>query len=142
MNNYIEIKFNAISENEALARNVISAFLLPLNPSIVELSDVKTSVSEAVTNCIVHGYPEKDGEVIMKAEISGSDLHIIISDSGIGISDIKSALEPFFTTKPDEDRSGMGFTIIKTFMDKVDVRSKINEGTVVDMIKHLNSIAK
>jgi len=137
MNNKMVLKFNSLSENEAFARNVISAFILPLNPSVSELSDIKTAVSEAVTNAIVHGYPDSVGEVTMVAEISGNNVHIIISDSGVGIENLEEALEPFFTTKPEEERSGMGFTIIKTFMDDVKVMSKLNVGTVVDMMKKI-----
>ena len=141
MNNKMVIKFDSISQNEAFARNVISSFILPLNPSVSQLSDIKTAVSEAVTNSIVHGYPDSVGEITMSAEIIGEDLHIVISDSGIGIEDLNSALEPFFTTKADEERSGMGFTIIKSFMDEVKVTSKLNEGTVVDMTKTISDKA-
>lgn len=137
MNNKMILKFNSTSQNEAFARNVIASFILPLNPSISELSDVKTAVSEAVTNAIVHGYPNVEGEVTMSAEITDGEIHIIISDSGVGIENLEQALEPFFTTKPDEERSGMGFTVIKTFMDEVKVISKINEGTIVDMVKKI-----
>ncbi len=141
MNNKMIIKFDSVSENERFARNVIASFLLPLNPSISELSDVKTAVSEAVTNAIVHGYPNGVGEVTMSAEIDGDEVHIAISDSGVGIENLESALKPFFTTKPDEERSGMGFTIIQTFMDDVRVISSLNSGTVVNMRKKINSVA-
>lgn len=135
------IKFDSISENEGFARNVIASFLLPLNPGIGELTDIKTAVSEAVTNAIVHGYPDTVGEVTMLAETDGENVHIVISDSGVGIDDLEAALEPFYTTKPDDERSGMGFTIIKTFMDEVKVISKQNAGTIVDMTKRLSSVA-
>ncbi len=141
MNNKMIIKFDSVSENERFARNVIASFLLPLNPSISELSDVKTAVSEAVTNAIVHGYPNGVGEVTMSAEIDGDEVHIAISDSGVGIENLESALKPFFTTKPDEERSGMGFTIIQTFMDDVRVISSLNSGTGVNMRKKINSVA-
>lgn len=133
------LKFDSESENEGFARNVVASFLLPLNPSVGELTDIKTAVSEAVTNAIVHGYPDSVGEVTMLAEIEDDNVHIVISDSGVGIDDLEAALEPFFTTKPDEERSGMGFTIIKTFMDEVKVISKPNVGTVVDMVKRLTT---
>lgn len=133
------LKFDSESENEGFARNVVASFLLPLNPSVGELTDIKTAVSEAVTNAIVHGYPDSVGEVTMVAEIEDDNVHIVISDSGVGIDDLEAALEPFFTTKPDEERSGMGFTIIKTFMDEVKVISKPNVGTVVDMVKRLTT---
>ncbi|MBR2337574.1 MAG: anti-sigma F factor [Clostridia bacterium] len=141
MNNKMTIKFDSVSQNEALARNVIASFILPLNPSLSELSDVKTAVSEAVTNAIVHGYPDTVGEVTMVAEIIDSDVHISISDSGVGIDDLNKALEPFFTTKPDDERSGMGFTIIKTFMDDVTVSSRLNFGTTVNMVKSISKVA-
>lgn len=141
MKNKMMIKFNSLSENERFARNVIASFLLPLNPSVSELSDVKTAVSEAVTNAIVHGYPNDVGEVTMVAEIDGNEVHIIISDQGVGIESLENAMEPFFTTKPDEERSGMGFTIIKTFMDNVKVFSEVNVGTTVDMTKVIKSVA-
>ncbi len=141
MKNKMLLKFDSVSENEGFARNVIASFLLPLNPGIGELTDIKTAVSEAVTNAIVHGYPDTVGEVTMLAETDGDNIHIVISDSGVGIEDIQAALEPFYTTKPDDERSGMGFTIIKTFMDEVKVISKQNVGTVVDMTKRLTSVA-
>ena len=141
MNNKMIIKFDSNSQNEAFARNVIASFILPLNPSVGELSDIKTAVSEAVTNAIVHGYPDTVGEVTMTSEIRDFDVHISISDSGIGIADLNKALEPFFTTKPEDERSGMGFTIIKTFMDEVSVTSKINSGTTVNMVKTISKVA-
>lgn len=141
MKNRMLIKFDSVSENEGFARNVIASFLLPLNPEIGELTDIKTAVSEAVTNAIVHGYPDTVGEVTMLAETDGENVHIVISDSGVGIDDLEAALEPFYTTKPDDERSGMGFTIIKTFMDEVKVISKQNAGTIVDMTKRLSSVA-
>ncbi len=141
MKNRMLIKFDSVSENEGFARNVIASFLLPLNPGIGELTDIKTAVSEAVTNAIVHGYPDTVGEVTMFAETDGENVHIVISDSGVGIDDLEAALEPFYTTKPDDERSGMGFTIIKTFMDEVKVISKQNAGTIVDMTKRLSSVA-
>ena len=137
MNNKMIIKFDSISQNEAFARNVIASFILPLNPSLGELSDIKTAVSEAVTNAIVHGYPDTVGEVTMIAEIKDFEVHISISDCGIGIEDLNKALEPFYTTKPEDERSGMGFTIIKTFMDEVNVISKTNLGTTVNMVKSI-----
>lgn len=141
MKNRMLIKFDSVSENEGFARNVIASFLLPLNPGIGELTDIKTAVSEAVTNAIVHGYPDTVGEITMLAETDGENVHIVISDSGVGIDDLEAALEPFYTTKPDDERSGMGFTIIKTFMDEVKVISKQNAGTIVDMTKRLSSVA-
>ena len=136
-NNKFTISFSAISENESFARSVISCFMLKLNPSIAELSDVKTAVSEAVTNCIVHGYPDKTGEIIMSAEISGRSIHINIKDYGVGIDNLEMALEPFYTTRPEDERSGMGFTIMKSFMDEVKVESIKGEGTDIYMKKYI-----
>lgn len=135
MKNKMVVKFDSLSENECFARNVIASFLMPLNPSIGVLSDIKTAVSEAVTNSIVHGYPEKKGEVTMSAEIDEDKIHIVVSDKGVGIKNLEEALQPFFTGKPEDERSGMGFTIIKTFMDEVKVVSEPYKGTVVDMKK-------
>ncbi len=137
MKNKMVVKFDSLSENECFARNVIASFLMPLNPSISVLSDIKTAVSEAVTNSIVHGYPEKKGEVTMSAEIDEDKIHIVVSDKGVGIENLEEALQPFFTGKPEDERSGMGFTIIKTFMDEVKVVSEPLKGTIVDMKKLL-----
>ncbi len=135
MVNKMNVRFDSVSENEGFARNVIASFLMSLNPSVSELSDVKTAVSEAVTNAIVHGYPDTVGGVGMPAEINDNEIHIVVSDKGVGISNLEEALKPFFTSKPDEERSGMGFTIIRTFMDEVKVISEPNRGTIVDMKK-------
>ena len=135
MKNKMVVKFDSLSENECFARIVIASFLMPLNPSIGVLSDIKTAVSEAVTNSIVHGYPEKKGEVTMSAEIDEDKIHIVVSDKGVGIENLEEALQPFFTGKPEDERSGMGFTIIKTFMDEVKVVSEPLKGTIVDMKK-------
>ena len=135
MKNKMVVKFDSLSENECFARNVIASFLMPLNPSIGVLSDINTAVSEAVTNSIVHGYPEKKGEVTMSAEIDEDKIHIVVSDKGVGIENLEEALQPFFTGKPEDERSGMGFTIIKTFMDEVKVVSEPLKGTIVDMKK-------
>lgn len=130
------LKFNAKSENEAFARTCVSAFILPLNPSLEELSDVKTAVSEAVTNAVVHAYDRgEDGVIEIECEISGAELHIKIKDFGKGIENIDEALEPFFTTRSFEERSGMGFTIMKTFMSDLSVETVPSGGTVVSMKK-------
>lgn len=135
--NKIQLTFSSLSENESFARVVIGCFALKLNPSIAEISDVKTAVSEAVTNCIVHGYPDQVGDILLTAEIVDNELHIGIFDKGVGISNVEQAVEPFYTSKPDEERSGMGFTIMKSFMDKVSVESKVGEGTSVYMCKKI-----
>ena len=139
MKNKVKLYFSSVSENEAFARNTIASFILPLNPTLSEISDVKTAVSEAVTNAIVHGYPDSVGEIEISAEIDGSFIHIEISDDGVGIDDLQSALEPYYSTKFECERSGMGFTIMKTFMDEVSVTSRKNTGTKVIMSKKINS---
>lgn len=137
MLNKMTLKFLSISENEAFARNVIASFSVSLNPSVSQINDVKTAVSEAVTNAIVHGYPDTIGEIEIEAEISKEgSLHIKIKDNGVGIENLSEALEPFYSTKFEDERSGMGFTIMKTFMDEVKVESKLNEGTIVYMVKN------
>ncbi len=136
MKNSMEIKFKAIPENEAFARNVVASFILPLNPSISELEDIKTAVNEAVTNVVVHAYPDKVGYVEMKIQTSGNVVEISISDNGIGIEDIERAITPFYTSKPDEERSGMGFTVMESFMDKFEVKNN-KTGVTVYMNKML-----
>jgi len=123
--------------NEALARSAVAAFCSELNPTIDTISDIKTAVSEAVNNAIVHGYNgQEDKMVKVFSRIVDTTLHIEISDTGIGIADIKKALEPFFTTKQDEERTGMGFTVMESFMDTLEVKSDKN-GTTVYMTKKI-----
>ncbi len=136
MKNCMEVKFKAIVENEAFARNVVASFILPLNPSLNELEDIKTAVNEAVTNAIVHAYPEKTGYVIMKIVTEMNKISINISDNGVGIQDIERALTPFYTSKPEQERSGMGFTVMESFMDKLEVKSN-KDGVTVSMIKEI-----
>jgi len=135
--NKMQLKFIALSQNESFARSVIACFALQLNPSISQISDIKTAVSEAVTNAIVHGYPGKKGEIIMQAQIENGAIHINITDNGVGIENLEQAIEPFYTTKPEDERSGMGFTIMHSFMDEVKVTSTIGEGTNVYMKKNI-----
>ncbi len=135
MMNEMILKFPARSENEIFARNAVAAFSLPLEPTLAELSDVKTAVSEAVTNCIVHGYREKEGWVTIRCRVEEDTLTVEIADEGSGIPDIGRALEPFYTTLPGEERSGMGFTIMQTFMTGFSVESAENVGTKVTMSK-------
>ena len=138
MDNSIRVILPALSRNEALARSIIAFFAVELNPPIDELGDIKTAVSEAVTNCIVHGYPDgKTGEIEIYASIEGESLHIEISDSGVGIADIAEARKPFFTTSDSEERSGMGFTIMETFMDSLAVENREGGGLKVTMDKSL-----
>ncbi len=131
------LKFSSVSSNESFARSVIGIFALRVNPSVSFLTDIKTAVSEAVTNCIVHGYPENEGEIIMEGYIENEFLHINVFDFGVGIENLSEALEPFYTSKEDEERSGMGFTIMKSFMDDVKVVSEKGEGTKVYMTKKI-----
>ena len=136
MKNSMEIKFKAIPENEAFARNVVASFILPLNPSLSELEDIKTAVNEAITNVIVHAYPQKAGEVIMKITTKDNIVEISISDKGVGIQDIERALTPFYTSKPNEERSGMGFTVMESFMDRLEVKNG-KFGLTVSMFKEI-----
>ena len=138
--NYMEVKFKAISENEGFARVCVAGFCLPLNPSVDELGDIKTAVSEAVTNCVVHAYPKGDGVVTLSCKIEEDEVEITVKDSGIGIRDIARAREPFYTTKPDEERSGMGFAVMESFMDFIDVSPNEQGGLVVVMRKKINGI--
>lgn len=135
MENYLEMKFLSIPENVSFSRSTVSAFCLALDPSVEELNDVKTAVSEAVTNSIVHGYENRKTEIIeITAKCEKNSVEILIVDHDVGIPDVKRAMEPFFTTKPNEERSGMGFTIMQTFMDEVAVDSKDGE-TRVKLLK-------
>ena len=138
-NNKIRFEFKSLSVNESLARSIIGVYALQLNPSISEITDIKTAVSEAVTNSIVHGYPDAVGLIVLEAEILGDEIHINILDNGVGISNVDEALEPFFTTRGEDERSGMGFTIMKSFMDKVNVTSEPNKGTSIFMSKKIVS---
>ena len=137
MNNRIELKFLDKSENESFARSVIASFVAPLDPTLEELADIKTAVSEAVTNSIVHGYCKSHGYVYMDCEADGNTVTVVIKDNGRGIPDIAKAREPLFTTNTDGERSGMGFTVMETFMDSVDVESIIDVGTKVTMVKQI-----
>ncbi len=137
--NYIKLEFPARSQNEAFARASVAAFAAQLDPTIDELGDIKTAVSEAVTNAIVHAYPENLGTIWIKLRIIEDDtLEICVKDKGRGIEDVSKALEPLFTTG-GEDRSGMGFTIMDTFMDNMKVSSRNGKGTSVIMRRRIRS---
>ncbi len=140
--NEMHLKFLSRSENEVFARNAVAAFILPLNPSLSELSDVKTAVSEAVTNCIVHAYRGGEGWITVICRTEGARLSIEVSDEGRGIPNVEEALTPFYTTLPDEERSGMGFTIMQTFMSGFSVVSAAGSGTTVTMCKELGERAE
>ena len=134
--NSFDMKIKARSENEAFARQVVSSFAIGMNPTIDELEDIKTVVSEAVTNSIVHAYNNDSDKIIdITASLDNDSMEIIIEDYGVGIDDVDKAVEPFFTTKPEDERSGMGFTLMKSFMDEFELVSKLGEGTKVRMVK-------
>ena len=135
--NTMELSFSAISENEAFARVAVAAFVGKLNPTIAEVTEVKTAVSEAVTNAIIHGYEGMTGDlrVRLMCRISGSKVYVEITDTGRGIDDIAKAREPLYTSKPEMERSGMGFTVMEEFMDDVEVVSGVGNGTTVRLIK-------
>ena len=149
MKNSANIKFLSLSQNESFARNAVAAFALCLNPSLGELSDIKTAVSEAVTNCIIHGYgmPEEgrldsrlaegNSRIYITCTTKGKELQVEIRDYGVGIADIKKAMEPLYTSKPELERSGMGFAFMEAFMDQLFVESTPGKGTCVRMIKNL-----
>ena len=140
--NYIKLEFPSKSSNEAFARTAAAAFAAQLDPTLEEIGDIKTAVSEAVTNCIVHAYPETVGKVRMRLRILDGDvLEIAVQDWGRGIADIRKAREPLFTTG-GEERSGMGFTIMESFMDKLRVRSTPGKGTTVTMLRSIRSREK
>ena len=135
-----EMKFEFVSKasNEAFARVTVAAFAAQLDPTVEELADIKTAVSEAVTNCIIHGYENKIGIVKIIAKLSEKEIFIEISDKGKGIEDIEKAKEPLYTTKPNLERSGMGFTIMESFMDSVEIESIVGLGTKVKMTKKIS----
>jgi len=135
--NYIKLEFPGKSTNEALARSAVAAFAAQLDPTLDELGDIKTAVSEAVTNAVVHAYPDELGTVWLKARIvEGDTLEITVKDKGRGIPDVRQAMEPLYTTGGD-DRSGMGFTIMESFMDRLKVRSEKGKGTTVVMARRI-----
>jgi len=141
--NEIRVDFLSVPENESFARLAISAFLLPLNPTLSEISDVKTAVSEAVTNAIIHGYGKRLGTVRLHATITDTNLLTVnITDNGRGIPNLKQAMQPFWTSVEGFERSGMGFTVMESFMDSVYVASKVNSGTTVRMIKQFSGGAQ
>ena len=137
MNNKMKMTFLATSENEGFARMAVAGFIMFLDPTVEQLTDIKTAVSEAVTNSVVHGYPNQKGDITVECEILSGVLHIKISDNGVGISNLNEVLEPFYTSKAIEDHAGMGFTIMRTFMDSLTVESTVDIGTTVTMTKTL-----
>lgn len=142
--NEMRIEFAAISDNESFARMAIASFITPLNPTLEELSDVKTAISEAVTNAVIHGYENRgslEDKVRMNCRLFGDVLEVEVTDIGVGISDIKRAMEPLYTSKPELERSGMGFAFMEAFMDNLEVQSEPDAGTSVKMYKKIGSSA-
>ncbi len=137
MENYMKLEVPAKSVNEAFVRAVVSAFAVQLDLSIEELADIKTAVSEAVTNSIVHGYANMKGIIKIVCRVIDNFFEVEISDFGVGIEDIGMAMQPLFTTMPETERSGMGFTVMQTFMDELSVKSTPGEGTVIKMKKRI-----
>lgn len=138
--NEMKLEFPSKSQNESFARVVVAAFASQLDPTIEELSDVKTAVSEGVTNAIIHGYENGAGNVVIKCKIEGSKLYVEIIDYGRGIENVDMARQPLYTSKPELERSGMGFTVMETFMDTLEVESEPGKGTRIMMMKEFKSL--
>lgn len=135
--NRMKMEFESKSENEALARMVVSSFIMPLDPTVEEMNDIKTAVSEAVTNAIIHGYEQTSGLVHMECEMRNNIVIITVTDKGKGIENVEQAMEPLYTSKPDKGRAGMGFVLMDVFMDSLKVQSSQGLGTVVTMTKKI-----
>lgn len=135
--NEMSLKFSSLSENEAFARLTVANFCTAKFNNIEDIADIKTAVSEAVTNAIVHGYSGSSGEIEVNCKLTSDDVVIKIIDNGVGIEDITMAMKPFYTSKPEMERSGMGFTVMEGFMDKIVVESVKNKGTTVTLIKKI-----
>ena len=133
--NEMKLVFDSRPENEGLARVTVAAFCTQMNPTLEEVADLKTAVSEAVTNCIIHAYEGTVQKIEVCCRMQEETLWVDVIDQGVGISDIPKAMEPLFTTKPEKDRSGMGFTFMEAFMDEVTVESQVGKGTIVHMKK-------
>lgn len=136
MENYMKVEFSAKSVNESLARIVVAAFAAQIDPVVEDITEIKTAISEAVTNSIIHGYDGNDGIVEISAVLTDDAIKVTVSDKGKGISDIEQARKPLYTSKPNEGRSGMGFTVMEIFMDSIEVESAPGCGTKVCMTKH------
>ena len=139
MDNRIKLELEAIPQNEGFARVAAAAFIAPLNPTLEEIDDVKTAVSEAVTNAVIHAYDQKGGKIELVCELEGDLLHIRVRDWGKGIEDVKQAMEPLYTSRPDLERSGMGFSFMEAFMDGLEVESEPGKGTCIFMEKKLGN---
>ncbi len=139
MKNEMTLAFDSISENEEFARVTVAAFAAQLNPTLEEVADIRTAVSEAVTNAIIHGYPEGVHTVVLRVHMEDQQLEVWVMDEGVGIADISKAMEPLYTSRPDLERSGMGFMFMEAFMDEVKVESSPGMGTTVYMKKKIMS---
>ncbi len=138
--NQMRLEFDSCSENEGFARVAVAAFMTQLNPTVEEVADVKTAVSEAVTNAIIHGYEGRVETISISCSICGRELSVTVSDRGVGIPDVKAAMEPLFTSRPELERSGMGFAFMEAFMDQVSVESFPGKGTCVQMKKKIGTV--
>lgn len=138
--NHMKLEFLSKSKNESFSRIVVAAFAAQLDPTIEELSDIKTAISEAVTNAIIHGYEYGYGIITIEATIEGNVIEIIVEDFGKGILNLEKAMEPFYTSKPDLERSGMGFTVMETFMDDLRVETNESQGTRIIMTKRIENL--
>ena len=136
--NEMDLSVKSLSVNEGFVRSVIAGFCVECNPSLDEITDIKTAVSEAITNCVVHAYPDSVGKIDINVKLYENMVKISITDYGIGIDNIDEAMQPFFTTKPDEERSGMGFTVMESFMDEFKVVKNKTNGITVQMTKIFN----
>lgn len=138
--NFMSLKFASRSENESFARVAVASFVSQLDPTFDELTDIKTVVSEAVTNAIIHGYNNRPDEIVhITAKIDGDKVYLSVSDEGEGIADVEMARQPLYTSKPELERSGMGLTIIENFMDEVSIESTVGVGTTITMMKRIKS---
>ena len=137
MKQEMRLEIDSIPSNESFARVVVAAFLTRLNPTMEEVADIKTAVSEAVTNAIIHGYKQEIHKIIIEAAVEGDVLEVSVQDFGTGIENVSRAMEPLYTTRRDLERSGMGFVFMEAFMDTIKVESKVNEGTRVTMTKKI-----
>lgn len=140
MKDTMKLQFPAKSSCESFARVAVAAFVSRIDPTLAEINEIKTAVSEGVTNSIIHGYENEEGIIYIECEIKGRAVKIIIADKGKGIEDVEQAMTPLFTTNPDGERSGMGFTVMETFMDKVEVKSLPGVGTRIIMTKTLEAV--
>ncbi|MDI9509561.1 MAG: anti-sigma F factor [Clostridiales bacterium] len=139
--NRMILEFESRSKNESFARTVVAAFAATMDPTLEELADIKTAVSEAVTNSIIHGYTDCLGMITMRCLINGNELTVEVEDAGAGIRDISKAMEPLYTTRPELERSGMGFSFMEAFMDQLEVESTLGKGTIVRMKKKIGKQA-